>query len=263
MAGDVIILGCGFTGSRVATLLARRGFPVTGIRRRDIDFTQADAAGALRDILTPGCLVLHSIPSLPSGADAKLVPFLGESPRRVVYLSTTGVYGDQESVDESTQPQPHTQRGMDRLATEQAIRQGPWESLILRPAAIYGPDRGVHVAMAQGRYALMGDGGNFISRIHVDDLAAIAAAAITSELTGAFPVADEHPCSAAEIAAFCSLRFGLPPAECAPLEAIPESRRTNRRVDGRAICRLLGIQLRFPSYRQGIPACTGDEFQVN
>lgn len=252
---EIIILGCGFTGSRVASILREQGLAVRCLHRTDADFTQPAAIQILRDIITPGCLVLHSVPSLPGQADAKLIAALGDRPRRVVYLSTTGVYQNQEFVDETTQPQPNTPRGLDRLATEHAVQQGTWSSLILRPAAIYGPGRGVHVAMAERRYTLMGDGSNFISRIHVDDLARITAAALLSDLTGAFPVADDHPCSAAEIAGFVSQYLGLPPAVQAPIEAVPESRRTNRKVDGKAVLRLLGIVLKFPSYRQGIPAC--------
>ena len=63
-----------------------------------------------------------------------------------------------------------------RVDEENDVLAGPWSSLILRPAAIYGPDRGVHVSLAQGRHRMLGDGSNYISRIHVDDLAAITAA---------------------------------------------------------------------------------------
>ena len=252
---QIIVLGCGFTGSRVASILGRQGHAVRCLHRTDADFTQPTAFPILREIITPGCLLLHSVPSLPDLADAKLISAWGDRPRRVVYLSTTGVYGDQEFVDETSQPQPHTQRALDRLATEQAVQQGPWSSLILRPAAIYGPGRGVHVAMAERCYTLLGDGNNFISRIHVDDLAHITAAAMISDLSGAFPVADDHPCPAAEIAGFVSQLLGLPPAVRAPSDDVPESRRTNRRVDGKAVRRLFGVELQFPSYREGIPAC--------
>ena len=67
--------------------------------------------------------------------------------------------------------------------------------MILRPAAIYGPGRGVHVSMEEGRFRFVGGGDNFVSRIHVDDLAAHVEAALLSDITGAWPVADEHPCT--------------------------------------------------------------------
>lgn len=243
----VLILGAGYTGGRVAGLLA--GHDVRALHRTDIDFTAADAVARLREIAPVGCLVLHSIPSLPDGEDRTVLAGLEGRAQRVVYLSTTGVYGDAEIVDETTPIAPRNPREQARADTEAAVLQGPWESLVLRPAAIYGLGRGVHVSMAQGKYTLMGDGGNFISRIHVDDLARIAAAAIESDLTGAYPVADEHPCTSREIADYCSQHFGLAPAVSVDVNAVPPTRRNNRQVDGRAIVRLLGLQLAYPSYR--------------
>ena len=197
------------------------------------------------------CLVLHSIPSLPDNADARLLDALGKA-SRIVYLSTTGVYGAAEHVDEHTPIAPRNPREQARADTEAAVASGPWQSLILRPAAIYGPDRGVHVSMAQGAYTLNGDGSNYISRIHVDDLARLAAAALLSDLTGAYPVADEYPCTSREIADYCSQRFHLPPPISVSQSEVPVSRRNNRRVDGRAIFRLLGLSLLYPSYKEGL-----------
>lgn len=172
----------------------------------------------------------------------------------MLYLSTTGIYGAQRDVDENTSPAPLTEREKLRIEAEAAVRCGPWTSLVLRPAAIYGPSRGVHVAMREGRFQLVGDGGNFVSRIHVDDLAAHVEAALLSDLTGAWPVADELPSTSREIAEFCSRLLDLPMPESLPREAAHETRRADRRVDGRAIRARLGIGLRYPTYREGIPA---------
>lgn len=250
---DVIILGCGFTGSRVARRLSKHGLRIVTIRRSDIDFTQPGSVEALRSIAVPGCCVLHSVPSLPDGADHTFLDGLHGLADRVVYLSTTGVYGSAEFVDETTPTQVKT----GRIETEREVAAGPWTSLILRPAAIYGPGRGVQVAVREGRYVLLGDGANFISRIYVDDLAAITEAALLSDLQGAYPVADEHPCSAREIGEFCAGLLGRPD----PIAGadVPPSRRTNRRVDGSAICRELGVNLLYPSYREGVPAALRDE----
>ena len=178
----VVILGCGFTGGRVARRLREDGVEVTAIRRAQIDFTHAEALSQLAEVAPEGCVVLHSVPSLVSAADARLLTALEGRASRVVYLSTTGVYGGAEEVDETTPAMPRTPREQGRVDTENAVSGGPWESLILRPAAIYGPGRGVHVSMAEGRYTLMGDGANFISRIHVEDLAGIAHVALFAPL---------------------------------------------------------------------------------
>lgn len=252
-----LILGCGFTGSRVADRLRAEGFAVTAVRRAQIDFTEPDALTKLAVVATAECTVLHSVPSLPFGADARLVSVLEGRARRVVYLSTTGVYGGATQVDETTPVMPRNPREQARVDTEQVVTGGPWQSLILRPAAIYGPGRGVHVSMAEGRYTLMGDGSNTISRIHVDDLAGLAYAALKADLTGAYPVADEHPCPSREIAEYCSQEFGWPMPVSVSEADVPVSRRTNRRVDGRAIFARLGVRLRYPTYREGIAQALG------
>lgn len=197
-------------------------------------------------------MVLHSVPSLAGGGDRKLLEGLRGKAARVVYLSTTGVYGDQERVDETTPVGPRNERERARVATEEAVQAGDWETLILRPAAIYGPGRGVHVAMRAGNYRMLGDGSNYISRVHVEDLAAVAEAGLLSGLQGAYPVADRTPCPAREIAEYCAGLLGLPAPVASAVELVPETRRTNRRVDGTAIFARLGVEMRYPGYREGI-----------
>ena len=251
---EVLILGAGFTGSRVAERLLARGLSVTCTHRPLVDFTKLESQAQLEAMLKPGCIVLHSVPTLERAGDRTLVKALRDFPSRVVYLSTTAVYGAAECVDESTPVQPRNSMQRARVETEQAVAAGPWSSLILRPAAIYGPGRGIQISMQSRKFRLLGDGSNFVSRIHVDDLAAITEAALLAGVTGAFPVADEHPCTAREIAEFCSKLLNLPMPPSADRSQIPESRQRNRRVDGSAIRRRLGITLRHQSYRTGIPA---------
>jgi nucleoside-diphosphate-sugar epimerase len=112
--------------------------------------------------------------------------------------------------------------------------------------------------MPSGKFRLAGEGLNFVSRIHVDDLAAITVAALLSDVTGAYPVADDHPCTSLEIAGYCSELLDLPMPAAAVSESLHETRRADRRVDGRAIRRLLGVSLHYPSYREGIPASIRD-----
>ena len=256
---SVLILGCGFTGRRVARLLEQDGLPVMALRRAQIDFTGTDAVTQLAALAPPDCLVLHSIPSLPDKADERLLVALEGRARRIVYLSTTGVYGDAADVDETTPTAPRTPREEARVHTELAVQAGPWESLILRPAAIYGPGRGVQISMAEGRYTLVGDGSNYISRIHVDDLARIAHAALLAELTGAYPVADLYPCPSREIAEYCAAQFGWPMPVSGGAGEVPATRRNNRRVDGRAIGQRLGVPLLYPTYREGIAQAMGEQ----
>ncbi|HSR08957.1 MAG TPA: NAD(P)-binding domain-containing protein [Bryobacteraceae bacterium] len=251
---DVLILGCGFTGQRVARRFLSRGASVTVTTRNPSRLASLAEQGArvitLDDLaasLNPGVRVLHSIPPTaePDPLDA-----LGTAPARIVYLSTTAVYGTATHVDATTPVDEQSDRARPRLAAERAIASGPWSSLILRPAAIYGPGRGVQESLPRGAYHA---GDNYVSRIHVDDLAAHAEAALLSDLEGAYPVADEHPCTTREIAEFCASLLHLPSIP-RPAPGTQTRSTSNRRVDGSAIRRALGITLLYPSYRTGIPA---------
>lgn len=273
---EVLILGCGFTGQRVARQLLRQGLPVLctnrtgdlplpGATTLPLDVNDASSIARWREVLVPGLLVLYSIPSIKHGE--KLVDrtpaichvLKDRPPARVVYLSTTGVYGEARTVNEQTAPAPKSPRELLRAEAERAVMEGPWSSLVLRPAAIYGPGRGVHAAVRAGNFRVPPDGARMTSRIHVDDLAEHAARALFSDVQGAYPVADEEPCSSLHVAQWSAelLGIALPPA--APIDSHSETRRADRRVDGSAIRRLLGIELRYPSYRIGISACLKEE----
>jgi nucleoside-diphosphate-sugar epimerase len=254
-----VILGCGFTGSRVARSLRALGWETICTSRSGdagfpLDVADPASLATLRSIIDPETWVLHSVP-VPGVIDA----LRQCQPVRVVYLSTTGVYGATEKVDETTPPSPRTERELARAREENAVVSGPWEALVLRPAAIYGPGRGVHASMRAGTYSLAGDGGNFVSRIHVDDLAAHCVAGLLSRVTGAYPVADDEPCTSREIAEYCAGLLGMATPGSANPGLLGETRRANRRVDGSAIRRLLGIHLKYPSYREGIAACLEEE----
>jgi nucleoside-diphosphate-sugar epimerase len=256
---EALILGGGFTGLRVAKLLAARGWHVRSTNRSgtngiQLDVNEPKTLEGLSDILSPSLVVLHSIP-VPGVIDT----LRRNPPARVVYLSTTGVYGAAAVVDGDTPVAPRTEREMLRVNEERAVQEGPWSSLVLRPAAIYGPGRGVPTSMREGKFQLMGDGSNYVSRIHVDDLARHAEAALVGDLTGAYPVADEEPCTSREIAGYCARLLAVPMPPPASAESLGETRRANRRVDGSAIRRLLNLTLLYPTYREGIAACVAEE----
>ncbi|MCS7044326.1 MAG: NAD-dependent epimerase/dehydratase family protein [Bryobacteraceae bacterium] len=269
-----VILGCGYTGSRVAIRLARRGLPVLAvsrslhhlagedrIERAELDLLQPGGVDRLRPCLPEEFLLLHSLPVLDGQRELtrEVLGMLAGRARRIVYLSTTAVYGDQRDVDETTRPAPKTPEARLRLEAEEAVLAAGCSSIVLRPAAIYGPGRGVHVSIPAGRYRMAGDGSAWVSRIHVDDLAALVEAALFSDVRGAWPVADEEPARQRDIAAFVCQLLGCAMPASAPPELLHRTLRSDRRVDGRAIFRLHGIALRYPSYRVGIPACLAAE----
>ena len=94
-----------------------------------------------------------------------------------------------------------------------------------------------------------------VSRIHVEDLAALVVAGLDSEVTGAFPVGDELPCPTAEILKWSAGYLGQDP------EGVDLGRLVSggRRVEGGTVLRALGVGLEYPDYRTGIPACLREE----
>ena len=258
-----IILGLGFTGQRLAKrLLLRsslRGGDVFAVARNAERFRALEAIG-LR--LLPwsadapkGGLLFHSIPPLsgPENGEirAKIERF---QPQRVVYISSTGVYGAATEAGTETPAAPNDERGRQRMREEQWIASGEWSSLILRAAAIYGPGRGVHRAIREGRVA-RGSFAPVVSRIHVDDLAALAEAGLFCHLAGAWPVADELPCASAEITRWLKLLLGLPEIQTQEKQFTV----SGRKVDGSEIRKLLGVPLAYATWEAGILASLAEE----
>ena len=265
----VLILGCGFTGIRIAKLLRLRGIPVGITTRNPLQFQALEAIGVeihrwdLGAAIRPSSFeslthVLHSVPDIPALESTNLWDFVRYlDPRRAVYLSTTGVYGTQFEVDAESQAQPRDEKGERRVAEENLTLGGPWSGLVLRPAAIYGPHRGVHTQLRLGREPRARSG--MVSRIHGDDLANHAVEGLLSELTGAFPVADGHPCSSMEIADFCRGIFratGETAVPQAPIEI------AGRKVDAKKTREALGIGLIYPSYHSGVLASIAEEIGI-
>lgn len=275
MSRRALIIGCGFTAQRAARTLLKSGWDVTATSRSPESLAALEAAGArvvrfdaARDrrieAAAEGASVLLSVPTLKLGGQLfeptpSLVAALRGQPRHLTYLSTTGVYGATRQVDERTPVSPQTERQKLRASAEDAVQSHGCSALVLRPAAIYGPGRGVHQAMREGRFRLPSDTSRLVSRIHVDDLAAIVARALQRGVDGAYPVADVCPATSADVARYCASLLDLPVPGVVAEECLSETRRADRRVDGSAILRLAGMRLRYPSFREGIPACIAAE----
>lgn len=275
MSRRALIIGCGFTAQRAARTLLKSCWDVTATSRSPESLAALEAAGArvmrfdaARDrhiqAAAEGASVLLSVPTLKLDGELfdptpSLVAALRGQPRHLTYLSTTGVYGATRQVDERTPVSPQTERQKLRASAEDAVQSHGCSALVLRPAAIYGPGRGVHQAMRDGRFRLPRDPSRLVSRIHVDDLAAIVARALQQLVEGAYPVADECPATSADVARHCASLLDLPVPGVVADECLSETRRADRRVDGSAILRLTGLRLRYPSFREGIPACIAAE----
>ena len=188
--------------------------------------------------------------------------------RSVVYLSTVGVYGDQDGgwVDERTPPAPRSERSRRRVAAEQAWQQfGARHGVsvaILRLAGIYGPGQNALVALARGKARRIVKPGQVFNRIHVDDIAQAIEAAFARRASGAFNIADDEPSPPADPIVFAAELTGrAPPPEIPFAQAAPSMSEMGlsfwqecRRVRNDKLKCELGVSLRYSTYREGLQA---------
>lgn len=262
----VLILGCGYTGTRVLGLARARGLPVTATVRSAERVAPLEAAGAQviqSDVLGPEIAAhidadTRVVVSFPADAetDARVAPLLRRA-HSAMYVSSTGVYGGLRGrVDDSTPLPAASDARMERLQTaEQRYRDSG--ATVLRCPGIYGPDRGLHMRVLRGEHKLPGDGRATLSRIHAEDLAQflLSTAAVSGET---FVVGDREPAPHIDVVRFICETYGVPLPESVPLETLHASLRADRAVDPSRALGVLGVELKYPSYRQGMaPSATG------
>jgi nucleoside-diphosphate-sugar epimerase len=114
--------------------------------------------------------------------------------------------------------------------------------------------------MRAGSARIVGDGAGFVCRIHVEDLARLSLACLERRLRSeTFVVADDEPAPQGEVVTYLAGLMGLPVPAAVPLAEAPETLRHDRRVDASGIKRRLALDLRYPTYRTGFPACLAVE----
>jgi nucleoside-diphosphate-sugar epimerase len=263
----LLILGCGYTGSRVLEQALARGLEViatvrseaSAIGPRAIAARFAPGAGRTivapvltREVVAPLGADTHVVVAFPSDGhtDATVAPWLAGA-HSVAYISSTGVYGDVRGrIDDSTPLPPASDERGRRLrdAEAQYLAIG---ATVLRSPGIYGPDRGLHMRILRGEHRIPGDGSRFTSRIHAEDLAqlTLAAAGVRNET---FVVGDECPARHIEVVRYICELHGLPLPAHVPLDSVHASLRADRAVDASRALATLNIKLRYPSYREGL-----------
>lgn len=199
--------------------------------------------------------VLISFP--PDGETDKILAPGVRVARRVIYLSSTGVYGSIEgTIDDTTPIDPD--HGENKRVEAEKI----WQSvgaIVLRVPGIYGTDSGLHLSLKSGKYRLPGDGDRYSSRIHVDDLATIIMAVFSAEKLerNCYVVGDLSPCTQREVTTWLCEKLELPLPESIPLDQAHRTLRGNRQVNPRNLLHELGIELRYPDYKAGFTAILG------
>lgn len=288
----IVIVGCGDIGRRVARLELAAGNPVAALARAESSARQLvplgitpipgdlDRPDALADLPAAIPVLYYFAPPPPTGTgDPRLEGLLAALPAtglpgRVVYISTSGVYGDCQGawVDETAPLKPQTDRARRRVAAERALLE--WGErhglpcMLLRVPGIYGPGRLPVERIRQGIPVVNADQAPYGNRIHADDLAeACFAAARRGKAGAAYNVSDGHPTTMTDYFLRVADALGLPRP---PTISLEEARRTftpgmlsfleeSKRLDNRRMLGELGVQPRYPDLAAGLPACLADE----
>ncbi|QSQ27022.1 GNAT family N-acetyltransferase [Pyxidicoccus parkwayensis] len=259
MTPPLVLLGSGYTLTRLGVAEARAGRDVLAATRDAARRAELERAGArvtsLEDALsqTDGAQVVVSVPP-DAGLDARIAESLARHPpSRLVYLSSTGVYGGARGhVDEDTPVEPNSPSARGRIDAESRFL--PLGAVVLRIAGIYGPERSTLARLHAGAIRLPERGGGRISRVHVDDLVeAIRVALQRGEPSAIYCVADDRPASQEETVTWLCERLGLPSPPRVPLESLHESLRGDRAVSN-ARLKARGWWLRYPDYVAGFTA---------
>ena len=279
MEKTLLSIGHGYSAQALARLLLPKGWTVIGTTRSP-DKAEAMQVEGVEPLVWPGGALpleraTHVLSSVAPGEDGDPVIVEAADALRatrqlewVGYLSTTGVYGDRDGdwVDEASDLRPSTRRGQARVDAEAA-----WQALdlplhIFRLAGIYGPGRGPFEKVRNGTARRIIKEGQVFSRIHVEDIAQVLAASIERPNPGAvYNLCDDDPAPPEDVIAHAAELLGLPVPPAVPFDDAdlsPMARSfyaESKRVRNDRIKDELGVNLLYPTYREGLSAILASE----
>lgn len=202
--GRTHVVGVGYTGRRLLlelnSAIGHNRSAVEGLAANVMPLDLDTASGEPFEVTSQDAIV-YTVP--PAGDDdgdsrlERLLARLSTPPARMLYLSTSGVYGDHGGavVDETSAVAPATGRAKRRVAAERALtawcEQNGTAALILRVPGIYGPGRLGTDRLAAGTTAIAEAEAGPGNRIHVADLVRCCIAALAPDVpAGIYNVGD-------------------------------------------------------------------------
>ena len=286
----ILIVGSGDVARRILSRLARRARVYALVRdpAKAAAWRAAGATPVQADLDQPASLqrlaglaevVLHLAPPPGNGQrDTRTRHLLaalgkGESlPRSLIYVSTTGVYGDCGGavIDETRRMQPESARAQRRVDAERVLRA--WGARrgvavsILRAPGIYAADRLPVERLHKGLPALAADDDVFTNHIHADDLAAACLAALRRGAANrVYNAVDDSDLKMGDYFDRVAAAFGLPKAPrlsrdealqvLSPLQW--SFMRESRRIGNQRLKKELKLRLAYPTVDVGIAeACS-------
>lgn len=281
----VWIMGCGDIGRRVARLYQSQGIQATGWVRGQASLALGEQQGIEMRLgdLDQGCFfprnafegaeIFWLMPPPNLGLiDSRLRRFLlavQKAPKRMVLISTTGVYGDCEGrwIDESEPLKPKLDRAKRRLDAELALQewgkhyQGDW--VILRVPGIYSAERLPLERLQRAEPVLLAAEAPWTNRIHADDLARICVQAMqVAPKHSIYNACDGNPSTMTDyfnqIADFAQLarppQVSLAEASSIVSAGMLSYLQESRRIHNDKLLKELHIPLLYPSLADGLKA---------
>ena len=285
MNNKLWIIGCGDIGRRVAKRYLNQTSNIHALVSSQVSKERCDALGINSIILDldnknvlvnlgnqiQGSQLFYFVPPPRYGIeDTRLQNFLtslSTQPRRIVLISTTGVYGDSngEWVDENHPIKPQAERAQRRLSAEQTLQE--WaqtyqrEIIILRVPGIYAKDRLPLTRLKKRLPVVNQEEAGWTNRIHADDLAMVCKAAMESNSSGEiYNVTDGHPSTMTEyfnqVADYANLprppQISMQQAEATLSAGMVSYLQESRRISNRKMLDELDVELVYPSLKQGL-----------
>ena len=292
----IFIIGCGDIGRRTAQLWQARGADVSALARsnnraqqlQQLNITpiagDLDQPASLQALPLAGALLYYfAPPPAEDDRDGRMRAMVaamttGTRPGKIIYISTTGVYGDNLGawVTEDTPLQPSAARSRRRVDAETVLRgfgrAHGVPVIILRVPGIYGPGRLPIEAIRARRPVLHENESGYTNRIHAEDLARIClVAAERGQADTAYNVSDGQPSSMTAYFNQLADAVGDPRP---PLVTRAEAQQVlsagmlsyldeSRRVDNRRMREELGVTLLYPTLEVGLRASlAAEKFQA-
>ena len=282
----LLIVGCGDIALRALPQLVRN-YQVFGLARKAEQAGRVAALGAkpvsgdlddastLQALHAASDLVLHLAPPGENGErdqrSLNLIATLSaRPPERLVYISTSGVYGDCGGawVDEERPLAPQNLRAVRRVDAERSLlawgKQSGVAVTVLRVPGIYAAERLPLAHLKRGIPVMRAEDDVYTNHIHADDLASICATALARGAAGrVYNASDDGEIKMGDYFDLVADRAGLPrPARisraAAEAGAISEGlmsfMRESRRLSNTRMKAELGVRLRYPSVLEGVPA---------
>ncbi len=255
----LIIAGFGDIARRASPRLSSRYAIVKLSRDAGLDLDRPETLD-----LPPASALLHLAPPPPAGeADTRTANLLAALekarilPARVVYVSTSGVYGDcaGDRVDEARPIAPATDRARRRADAERQLHvwcdMNNIPLVVLRAPGIYAAERLPLERLRRGLPALAPAKDIYTNHIHADDLAAIAARALETDAPcGVYNAADDSEMKMGDWLDLVADFAGLPRLPRG--EPVDPFTTESRRLDNRKLKETLGIRLRYPTVHDGL-----------